>query len=96
LQQRRKQAVLIWEIFAEETSMISLLIAAAVAAQAPADVQKSRLDGSRQVCHTIRYLGSRLNVAKICKTKAEWDAAQADHDRGVLDAQTHHRYWTPH
>lgn len=81
--------------------MISLLIAAAVAAQAapaagPDTEAKARLDGSRKICHTIRYLGSRLNVAKICKTKAEWDEAQADHERGVLDAQTHHRYWTPH
>jgi hypothetical protein len=92
-----KQAVLGREIVSqEETRMIALLIAAAVAGQAPEDAAKSRLDGSREICHTIRYLGSRLNRARICKTKAEWDAAQADHDRGVLEAQTHHRYWTPH
>jgi hypothetical protein len=78
--------------------MISLLLAAAVAAQppAPAAGEKARLDGSRKICHTIHYLGSRLNVSKVCKTKAEWDEVQAEHERGVLDAQTHHRYWTPH
>jgi hypothetical protein len=78
--------------------MLSLLIAAAAASVATASpaqpatpVTKASVGGSDQVCHTIKYLGSRLNSAKICKTKAEWNEIQAEHDRLVRQEQTRDR-----
>lgn len=65
--------------------MLSLLIAAAVAATpaAAADAAKA----PAKVCHKIAYLGSRLNSATICKTKQEWNDLQADHDHMLRQQQ---------
>ncbi len=69
--------------------MITLILAAALAATpASADAPNK---GSARVCHKISYLGSRLNSQTICKSKAEWDQIQWEHDHEVMEAQAKNR-----
>ena len=67
--------------------MLSLLIAAAIAATVAGPAAVVAPKAPARVCHKIAYLGSRLNSTTICKTKQEWNELQADHDHMVREQQ---------
>jgi hypothetical protein len=66
--------------------MIALIVAAAVAAT-PAAAAAPGKSADQKICHKISYLGSRLNSTSICKTKAEWNELQFEHDRMLRQQQ---------
>lgn len=59
------------------------LIAGTAVAQTPAPAATSDTapaaakDPNEKVCRNAPYTGTRLGAKKICKTRAEWDAATA-------------------
>ena len=66
-------------------SAAGLMISSAALAQdaaAPAPAKKKD-DGSKVVCKTEQFVGSVI-PRRICKTKAEWEAA-ADNSQQYLD-----------
>jgi hypothetical protein len=66
-------------------SAVGLMISSAALAQdaaAPVPVKKKD-DGSKVVCKTEQFVGSII-PRRICKTKAEWEAA-AENSQHYLD-----------
>jgi hypothetical protein len=69
---------------------IAMMFAAAVATTpAPAAPVEN---GNTMVCRKETYTGSRLGATRVCKTKAEWNEIQAEHDRLLRQQQSNRSY----
>ena len=68
---------------------LGVLAAAPAASEDGAGTQKPKKakdDPTRRICKNIMPVGSRLTT-RICRTKAEWDAAMDKTQDGVLQTQ---------
>ena len=50
----------------------ALGLAAATAAAAPVASDKGGFQSTKLICRTVQEIGSRLNKARACHTRAEW------------------------
>jgi hypothetical protein len=49
---------------------------------------RTRSDPNERVCQSIHVIGSRLNIQRLCQTRAEWAAMERSNREGTQLQQT--------
>ena len=70
---------------------MGVMLVAALLAAAPAQEAAqvgTEAPGEQKICRRAKTTGSRVKVAKTCKTRAEWEASDAQARRDVESGRT--------
>lgn len=59
----------------------------AVQAEAPVALEANPPAKPQKICKSIKTTGSRLNVRRLCATKAEWERVERETQEDVRNAQ---------
>jgi hypothetical protein len=68
--------------------VIAILVETAAYAQSEAPATDDGTDANETICRTSTDTGSRLNRTRICRTRAEWEAARRETRQNVERSQT--------
>lgn len=58
---------------------------AAVPAPPPPPAEAKTADDQKKICKREEVIGSRVSGKRVCRTKAQWDAIQAQDQRAVQE-----------
>lgn len=66
------------------------VVAIPIAVNGAEPTAKARDDSNRRICVVHGTTGSRVNDVRVCRTRAEWDAAKIE-ARDIVDRVQNHR-----